>query len=124
MVKLDIIQKSNAQLGDFFAKFTPVALFVGATNGVGRNAIKQFAEVTRETKPRVYFVGRSRERGEQLKAELTAINANGYYEFIPADVSLLASVDDVCRRIKEKERYLNLLYMSQATTQPNNGKQQ
>ncbi|KUL83587.1 hypothetical protein ZTR_11304 [Talaromyces verruculosus] len=77
MVKLDIIRKSDARLGDF-AKFTPVALFVGATNGVGRNSTKHFEKSTIGSRPRAYFVGRSRERGEQLKSELTAINSDGY----------------------------------------------
>lgn len=70
MVKLDIIRKSDAQLGDFFAKFTPVALFVGATNGVGRNSIKHFVKSTIGSHPRVYFVSRSRERGAQLESNL------------------------------------------------------
>lgn len=122
MVKLDIIRKSDAQLGDFFAKFTPVALFVGATNGVGRNSIKHFAKSTIGSHPRVYFVGRSRERGAQLESELKAINSDGYYEFISADVSLMTAVDDVCQVIMKKEQYLNLLFMSQANTQKLPGK--
>lgn len=122
MVKLDIIRKSDAQLGDFFAKFTPVALFVGATNGVGRNSIKHFAKSTVGSHPRVYFIGRSRERGEQLKSELMAINPDGCYEFISADVSLMATVDDICRIVMKKEQYLNILFMSQANTQNSPGK--
>jgi len=86
MVKLDIVCKSDAQLGEFFAKFTPVALFVGATNGVGRNSIKHLAKLTIGSHPWVYFVDGSRERGEQLKSELMAINPDGYYEF---NVSLM-----------------------------------
>ncbi|KAF3401132.1 Oxidoreductase andH [Talaromyces pinophilus] len=113
MVKLDIIRKSDAQLGEEVAKFTPVALFVGATNGVGRDSIKHFAKST----ILVNFVGQSRERGEQLRSELTAINSDGYYVFISADVSLMTAVDDVCQVIMKKEQYLNLLFMSQANTQ-------
>ncbi|PCH05240.1 Hypothetical protein PENO1_023410 [Penicillium occitanis (nom. inval.)] len=113
MVKLDIIRKLDAQLGEEVTKFTPVALFVGATNGVGRDSIKHFAKST----ILVNFVGRSRERGEQLKSELTAISSDGYYVFISADVSLMTAVDDVCQVIMKKEQYLNLIFMSQANTQ-------
>lgn len=45
MVKLDIVRKSDAQLGDFFAKFTPVAPFVGATNGVGKKLDQTLCKV-------------------------------------------------------------------------------
>jgi short-subunit dehydrogenase len=123
MVEYNIIKHADTQLTNYFSKFTPVALFVGATNGIGKNTINQFAKQTRaaSTRPRVYFVGRSRERGEQLKEELLAINPNGVYEFFPADLTLLAEVDEVCRKIREKEKSLNLLFMSQGSFEPATG---
>ena len=117
MVNIETIEKSNAQLGGFFGTFQPVVLFVGATNGIGRNAVKFFTKSTRGSKPRVYFVGRSRERGDRLKSELSAINPDGHYEFISADVGEMSSVDNICRNITQKEQYLNLLFMSQGTAQ-------
>ena len=122
MVKLTTIQKSNAQLSDFFLTFRPVVLFVGATNGIGRNSLRFFTKSTQGSKPRVYFVGRSRERGDRLKSELSTINPDGHYEFICADVSEMSTVDNICREIMQKEEYLNLLFMSQGTAQHNAGK--
>lgn len=122
MVSLKTIEKSNTQLPQLFAKSSPVALFVGATNGVGRNTLRTFVKSVHGTKPRIYFVGRSRQRGEELKAELLAIDPDGTYEFIAADVSEMASVDNICRQIIQQEKYLNLLFMSQGTTQPGTGK--
>lgn len=121
MVEYDIIHHTDTQLPNYFSTFTPVALFVGATNGIGRNTIKNFARQTRGAASRVYFVGRSHERGEQLKTELQAINPDGYYEFIPADLTLLSEVDEVCRKLKEKEKSLNLLFMSQGSFEPVTG---
>ncbi|GAD95663.1 hypothetical protein CHGG_07650 [Paecilomyces variotii No. 5] len=115
MVDLESMRKSNAKLGQYFTSCRPVAVFVGATNGIGRNAVRSFARSTRGCKPRIYFVGRSHQRGHELKEELVAINPDGEYDFISADVGEMAAVDDVCRQIMDREEYLNLLFMSQGT---------
>ncbi|RFU25717.1 hypothetical protein B7463_g10615, partial [Scytalidium lignicola] len=95
---------------DIFAVYEPRTY-----NGIGKNSLTYFVKASSGSKPRVYFVGRSQERGDQIKSELSAINPDGYYEFISADVSVMASVDEVCREIIKKETYLNLLFMSQGT---------
>lgn len=122
MVNLSSIEKSNAQLGQYFTTFRPVALFVGATNGIGKNSLKSFVRSTRGSKPHVFFVGRSRQRGDVLRSELVAINPDGEYEFISADVGQIAVVDEVCQQIVQKEKYINLLYMSQGTADFHSGK--
>lgn len=54
MVALEIIRASNAQ----FKNLPPglVAVFVGATSGIGESTLKQFCRQT--VRPRLYFVGR------------------------------------------------------------------
>lgn len=97
-----------------------VAVFVGATSGIGETTLKQFAKHT--CQPRVYFVGRSQEAGDRIVAECKALNAEGQYNLITADVSLIRTVDDVCRGIMNKEKAINLLVLCQGTLIPGQGK--
>ena len=90
-----------------------VAVFAGATAGIGALALKGFAKST--VKPRVYFIGRSEEGAAQLKAELNEINEGGEYTFVKADMSSLKKTDKVCREIMAKEQHINVLFMSQET---------
>lgn len=109
MVALADVQSSNARIASALPPGL-VAVFVGATSGVGETTLKQFAKHTR--RPRVYFVGRSQEAGDRIAAECEALNGEGEYVFIKADASLIRTVDDVCRDIKGKEKAVNLLFLS------------
>ncbi|KAK3399710.1 hypothetical protein B0T20DRAFT_495820 [Sordaria brevicollis] len=112
MVTLEQMQTSNAHI---VSSLPPglVAVFVGATRGIGESTLKQFVRYA--VAPRVYFVGRDRKDGDRVSAELACINPEGEYHFVGADVSLLANVDEVCRGIKTKERVVNLLFLSCGT---------
>ena len=112
MVSLDDVQSSNARIASTLPPGL-VAVFVGATNGIGETSLKQFAKHARQ--PRVYFVGRSQEAGDRIAAECKTLNAEGEYIFIKADTSLIRSVDDICRDIKSKERTVNLLFLTMGT---------
>ncbi|GKZ36258.1 hypothetical protein AbraIFM66950_007255 [Aspergillus brasiliensis] len=109
MVVLADIQSSNARITTSLPEGM-VALFVGATSGIGEATLKQFAK--HAARPRVYFVGRKQDAGKRIVAECEALNPEGEYIFIPADVSLLGNVDEVCRDIKKKESALNLLVLT------------
>ncbi|GKZ66621.1 hypothetical protein AnigIFM60653_002790 [Aspergillus niger] len=109
MVVLADIQSSNARIATSLPEGM-VAVFVGATSGIGEATLKQFAK--HATRPRVYFVGRKQDAGNRIVAECEALNPEGEYIFIPADVSLLSNVDEVCRDIKSKENTLNLLVLT------------
>ncbi|KAI9815134.1 MAG: hypothetical protein M1827_002977 [Pycnora praestabilis] len=87
-----------------------VALFVGATSGIGESTLRQFYLHT--TKPRVYLVGRNEEAGSRIVDELKSLNADGEVTFIQKDVSLLKNVDEVCSEIAHREKQLNLLFMT------------
>ncbi|KPM36156.1 hypothetical protein AK830_g10406 [Neonectria ditissima] len=90
-----------------------VAVFAGATAGIGEMALKSFAQHT--TRPKIYYIGRSQEAGDRLQRELKDLNPEGTYQFVKKDMSLLKNVDDVCRDIKSKEKAINVLFMSQGT---------
>ncbi|RYP09750.1 hypothetical protein DL764_001085 [Monosporascus ibericus] len=112
MVALEQIRSSNSKIA---ATLRPglVAVFAGATSGIGETSLKQFAK--NAVKPWIYFIGRSKESGNRIRAELQKLNPGGKYIYISVDVSLLRSVDDVCREIKGKEAAINLLFLSTGT---------
>ncbi|TVY86666.1 Oxidoreductase [Lachnellula willkommii] len=112
MVSLSVVQASNSKIATTFGPGS-VAVFVGATSGIGETSLKQFARHSRA--PRIYFIGRSQEAGDRIIGELEALNKQGTYIFVKADVSLIKVVDDVCRDIKSKERAINLLFLTQGS---------
>ncbi|MCJ1246082.1 hypothetical protein MMC30_003286 [Trapelia coarctata] len=112
MVSLSDVHLSNSRICTSLPQGL-VAVFVGATSGIGLYTLKQFAKHVRQ--PRVYFVGRSQEAGDRIAAECKALNSEGEFTFVKADVSLISVVDDVCRDIKSKEKAVNLLFLSPGT---------
>lgn len=112
MVDLDKIQSSNDQVPTAYPDGL-VAVFAGATAGIGETSLREFARHT--SKPRVYIIGRSKEACDRLDVDLKQVNPAGQYNFIRSDVSLLRNVDDVCRQISSKEKAINVLFMSQGT---------
>lgn len=111
MVALETIQKSNDLISKTFSAGL-VAVFVGATSGIGEYTLLEFARTAPEHS-RVYFVGRSKEAGSRIKVECEKLNSQGTFEFIASDISLLKNVDEVCQQIKGKERYINILFQTQ-----------
>lgn len=108
MVTLDIVRKANISLRTRLPK--PVALFVGGTSGIGRSTLRQLALNTEA--PTAYIVGRSETNAKPLLKELHQLNPLGSYNFIEADVSLISNVDKACESIKQREKALNLLFMT------------
>ena len=109
MVSLSKIRGSNSLISTTFPTRL-VALFVGATSGIGESTLKKFAQYTNS--PRAYFIGRSQDAANRVMVECKALNPGGEYIFIKADVSLIHVVDKVCKEIKAKEKVLNLLFLS------------
>jgi len=93
MVALTDVISSNSRIASSLPPGL-VAVFVGASSGIGEGTLKQFAKYARQ--PHVYFVGRSQEAGDRIAAECKALNPEGEITFIKADVSLIRVVDDVC----------------------------
>jgi NADP-dependent 3-hydroxy acid dehydrogenase YdfG len=109
MVLLSDISSSNSRISSSLPPGL-VAVFVGSTSGIGEISLKKFAQYS--TKPRVYIVGRSQEAAERIIKDCKELNPAGEYNFIKADVSLIRIVDEVCREIKVKEKFINLLFLS------------
>ena len=109
MVPLPLVQSSNHLIPSALPPHL-IAVFVGATSGIGEATLKQFAKHT--VQPRAYFVGRSQDAGDRIAAECKALNPDGEYIFIKADVSMIRVVDEVCEGIKAKEKTINILFLS------------
>ncbi|KAI0143013.1 NAD(P)-binding protein [Xylariaceae sp. FL1272] len=109
MVSLATIKAANAGLSSTLPAHL-VAVFVGATAGIGEISLKKFAEYAKS--PRVYFVGRTQDAGERIAKECQEINPEGQFNFIATDVSLIRKVDELCEELKSKEKSINLLFLS------------
>lgn len=109
MVSLSTVLSSNALISSTLPPGR-VAVFVGATSGIGEITLKKFAKYT--LKPRAYFIGRSQEAADRIATKCKALNSAGEFIFIKADISLIRVVDEVCNSIKVKEKMINLLFLS------------
>ncbi|KAI3341794.1 NAD(P)-binding protein [Ustulina deusta] len=109
MVSLSSVSSSNSRISSALPSRL-VALFVGATSGIGEATLKKFAQHAKS--PRAYFIGRSQEAADRIVAECQALNPTGQYIFRQADVSLIRVVDEVCEQIKGKEQSINILFLS------------
>jgi NAD(P)-dependent dehydrogenase (short-subunit alcohol dehydrogenase family) len=87
------------------------AVFVGGTSGIGLYTLQTLAKYCAQ--PTIYFVGRSQSAATTILSQLKTINASGTYHFIQADVALVKNVDKVCAEITAKEKYINMLVLSQ-----------
>jgi NAD(P)-dependent dehydrogenase (short-subunit alcohol dehydrogenase family) len=108
MVSLHIVRKANSSLRTRLPR--PVALFVGGTSGIGRSTLRQLALNTEA--PTAYIVGRNENNAKSLLNELHQLNPHGSYNFVEADVSLISNVDKACESIKQREKALDLLFMT------------
>ena len=112
MVELEEVQDSNAQITE---RFPPgmVAVFAGATRGIGKATMLEFAKHMRQ--PRIYLLARSEDTTQPVLDELNEVNPDGEYYYVEADLSLINMVDAACRRVRENEKAINVLFMSQGT---------
>ncbi|KAH8165535.1 hypothetical protein CIB48_g2693 [Xylaria polymorpha] len=112
MVSLQAIRESNARIATSLPSGL-VAVFVGATSGIGETTLRNLVKQTR--KPRIYFLGRREAEGKLIQAELEQINSEGEYHYLQYDVSLLKNVDEACRHIQARESAINLLFLTSGT---------
>ncbi|ENH70102.1 hypothetical protein FOC1_g10004085 [Fusarium oxysporum f. sp. cubense race 1] len=87
-----------------------VAVFVGATRGIGLATLKALTRAL--PNPRFYIIGRSKARFAGVLALLNEYNPNAAIQFVEAEVSLIKGIDGVCERIMNLEKHVDLLFMS------------
>jgi NADP-dependent 3-hydroxy acid dehydrogenase YdfG len=108
MVTLKDVRTSNEQLKN--SDVPIVALFIGATSGIGKGTLLQLARHVPVLK--VYIVGRSQRAAAAQLEQLTSVNPDGEFIFMETEISLIGNVDRICEEIKLKEDKLDILYLS------------
>ncbi|PWY90612.1 short-chain dehydrogenases/reductase [Aspergillus sclerotioniger CBS 115572] len=108
MPTLSQVRQSNTTLGA--GRPHMVAVFVGGTSGIGEATAKQLALTVK--KPTIHLVGRNGASGSRILEELRASNPEGSFNFIQSDLSLLRNVDEACAEIQQREKQIDLLFMS------------
>ncbi|KAF5694738.1 hypothetical protein FDENT_866 [Fusarium denticulatum] len=87
-----------------------VAVFVGATRGIGLATLKVLTRAL--PNPRFYVIGRSKARFAGELALLNEFNLDATIQFVETEVSLIKGIDDACEKIKNLEKHVDLLFMS------------
>lgn len=111
MVSLNAVRAANAQIPTTLPN-NIVALFIGATSGIGLSTLQQFVAATKDKQPRVFVVGRSAAAATPLLAELRQSNSSADISFIEKDISLVRNVDKVVDEVKRQVDKLDLLFLS------------
>ncbi|CAK7234282.1 hypothetical protein SBRCBS47491_008895 [Sporothrix bragantina] len=112
MVALTEAVVSNKRIASTFSGGL-VAVFVGGTSGVGEYTVKAFAKYTRNS--RAYIIGRSEASATRILAECRSLGPSNMFEFLQGDISLLETVDDICKKIRDKETAINILFQTQGS---------
>ena len=110
-IPLALVRNHNSNLKNLAPGL--VAIFVGGTSGISHYTAREFARNT--ISPHIYLIGRNETEATRITQELQSINSSSKVDFIKRDVSLLREVDDACKAIKEKEKKVNLLFMTIGT---------
>jgi NADP-dependent 3-hydroxy acid dehydrogenase YdfG len=108
MVAVDTVRAANASLKS--GQPGLVALFVGATKGIGAATLRQLTKNLKA--PTIYIVGRSKGGFSSQLSELKTLNPDASFEFLETEISLIKNVDRISKKLKETESKLDLLFMS------------
>ncbi|CAO2651407.1 Nn.00g039770.m01.CDS01 [Neocucurbitaria sp. VM-36] len=109
MVSLPDVRASNAQIPTALPGRL-VAVFAGATSGIGETTIKTFVKYVVE--PRIYLFARNATSAERVIAECREFNPRGEYVFVKVDLSLVKETDRACEEVKSREKLVNLVVLS------------
>lgn len=104
MVKLDLVQSSNAAL---VSSQPLVAVFVGGTSGIGSHTIRSLAVTHGKDGKglRAYIIGRNAKAAENIISECQKSCPAGQFHFLQAkDLALIKDVDLICEELIEKEK--------------------
>ncbi|KXH45009.1 hypothetical protein CSIM01_01138 [Colletotrichum simmondsii] len=106
MPSLLSVLEHNASLSARKAGF--VAVFAGATSGIGLATLKVLTVSL--VSPRFYVIGRSKANFAPQIAALRRSNPSASIHFIETEIALLRNVSAVCEDIVRREPHVDLLY--------------
>jgi NADP-dependent 3-hydroxy acid dehydrogenase YdfG len=108
MVNITDIRISNAAFKA--SKPSVVAVFVGATSGIGLATAKHLTSAA--VTPTLYILGRSKTSATPLLDDLARINPQAKINFIETEIGLIKNVDKACEEIVSKEKKVDTLFLS------------
>ncbi|KAF8811630.1 NAD(P)-binding protein [Phlegmacium glaucopus] len=110
MPALSLVRASNAT---FHSSYSPVAVFVGGTSGIGQAMVERFARLTKGNS-NIIIVGRNRTAAETIFASLPPAPSPGTYarEFIQCDATLMSNVHTASQEILSRYTKINYLILS------------
>lgn len=108
MTSLATLRTSNAQLSG--TTLPQVAVFVGATAGIGRATLSQY--VNKGYPLKAYIVGRNEEEFKPVLSELRASNNAAELIFLEGQISLLAETKRLTDEILRREKHVDMLFLS------------
>ena len=108
MTSLDEVKASNNQLT---AATTPeVAVFVGATSGIGKAALTEL--ISQGFPTRIYIIGRDKSEFQPVLTELRASYQAADLIFLEGQISLMAETKRLTDEILRRENRIDLLFLS------------
>jgi NAD(P)-dependent dehydrogenase (short-subunit alcohol dehydrogenase family) len=108
MTSIKTVRASNAAID--LDKLPRVAVFVGATSGIGKATLSLL--LSKQTSIKVYIVGRNQSKNAELLDAFRQSNSKAEIVWIEAQVSLMAEVKRATDEIKRKEKSIDLLVQS------------
>ena len=109
MVSLDDVLASNAQIPRVLPRGL-VAIFAGATSGIGEATLAAFVKYAIE--PKVYLFARNPASAERVIAKCRQLNPQGKYQFVQVELSSVQQTDGACEAVRKKEKLVNLVMLS------------
>ncbi|KAJ7079302.1 NAD-P-binding protein [Mycena belliarum] len=96
----------------FAPAYTPVAIFVGGTSGIGQGMAEAFARHTKGN-AHIVLVGRNRAAAEAILATFPKPTAPGVtHEFVACDVTLMKNVRRVAGELRARLPTVNFLVLT------------
>lgn len=109
MPSLSLVRKTNAA---FQPKYTPVAVFVGGTSGIGRGMVEVFGRYT-QGKSDIAIIGRNRNAAESIFSQLPQpVDQTYKRDFIHCDVTRMKNVQAATADILARYPKINFLVLS------------
>ncbi|XP_006461475.1 hypothetical protein AGABI2DRAFT_222260 [Agaricus bisporus var. bisporus H97] len=112
MSSLSLIRQANSS---FRPRFTPVAVFVGGTNGIGRGMAEAFGRHT-QGKSNIVILGRNKDAADELFSTLPSPTDKIYNrDFIHCDATRMKNVETATKEILARYSRVNFLVLSPGT---------
>lgn len=110
MPSISAIRAANAA---FNPSYTPVAIFVGGTSGIGQGLAEAFARHTKGN-AHIVIIGRNRAAADDIIAQFPKPTggAKHTHDFVQCDVTLMKNVESTTKELLARLPKINFLFMS------------